>query len=83
MYAMVTTRLEIAHAVGIVSRFMHNPGHTHWNTVKHIFRYMVGTQDYDITFAPDEPMSLVVDTDSDYGGCIDNRKSMSGYCFKF
>jgi ATP-binding cassette subfamily B (MDR/TAP) protein 1 len=43
MYAMVATRPDIAHAVGVVSRFMHNPGGLHWNAVKHIFRYLVGT----------------------------------------
>jgi hypothetical protein len=26
MYAMVCTRLDIAHAVGVVSRYMNNPG---------------------------------------------------------
>jgi hypothetical protein len=41
--------------VGIVSRFMHNPGRPHWNAVKHIFRYLVGTQDYGIRFGPNEP----------------------------
>jgi hypothetical protein len=46
MYAMVATRPDIAHAVGVVSRFMHNPDRPHWNTVKHIFIYLVGTQDY-------------------------------------
>ena len=42
MYAMVATRPDIAHAVVIVSRFMHNPGRAHWNVVKHISRYLVG-----------------------------------------
>ena len=68
MYAMVVTRADIAHAVGIVSRFMHNQGQAHWNAVKHILRYLVGTQNYRIAFAPNEPSSLVGYTDSDYGG---------------
>ena len=83
MYAMVATQPDIAHAVRLVSRFMHNPDRALWNALKHIFRYMVGTQDYGITFAPSEPSSLVRYTDSDYRGCIDSRKSTSGYCFKF
>ena len=36
------------------------------------FCYLAGTQDYGITFAPDEPSSLIGYTDSDYGGCIDS-----------
>ena len=34
MYAMVCTRPDISHAVGIVSRYMHNPGKEHWQVVK-------------------------------------------------
>ena len=69
MHAIIVTRLDIVHAVVKVSRFMDNPGRAHWNAVKHIFRYLVGTQDHDITFAPDEVSSLLGYTDSDYGGC--------------
>ena len=36
MYAMVCTRLDIAHAVGVVSRYMNNPGKEHWMVVKWI-----------------------------------------------
>jgi hypothetical protein len=82
MYAMVTTRPDIAYAVGIVSRFMHNPGRPHWNVVKHVFRYLVGTQDYDIKFGPNEPLGPVGYTDSDYAGCLDTGKLTSGYIFQ-
>lgn len=30
IYAMVCTRLDISHAVGLVSRYMHDPGKEHW-----------------------------------------------------
>ena len=34
MYAMVCTRPDIAHAVGVVSRFMSRLGNQHWEAVK-------------------------------------------------
>ena len=34
MYAMVCTRPDLAYAVGVVSRFMSNPGEAHWAVVK-------------------------------------------------
>ena len=34
MYAMVCTRPDIAHAVGVVSRYMSNPGKHHWKAIK-------------------------------------------------
>ena len=43
MYAMICTRPDIAHAVGVVSRFMSNPGKLHWEAVKWVLRYLKGT----------------------------------------
>ena len=43
MYAIVYTRPDIAHVVGVVSRFTINPGKDHWEAVKWIFRYLRGT----------------------------------------
>ena len=40
MHAMVCTRLDIAHVVGVVSRHMSHPGIEHWNVVKWILRYL-------------------------------------------
>jgi len=34
MYVMVCTRPNIAQAVGVLSRFMANPGWVHWDAVK-------------------------------------------------
>jgi len=34
MYAMVCTKSDIAQAVGVVSRYMSNPGKEHWRAVK-------------------------------------------------
>ena len=34
MYAMVCTQPDIAHAVGLVSRFLSNPWKEHWEAVK-------------------------------------------------
>ena len=46
MYVMVCTRLNIAHAVGVLRRFMSKPGKEHWTIVKRVFRYLHGTSDY-------------------------------------
>ena len=50
MYAMVCTRSDIAHAVGVVSKFMNRPGKQHWETVKWILRYLKGSLDTYICF---------------------------------
>ena len=51
---------------------MHNPGQSHWNAVKHVFRYLVGTKDYDILFGPKKILGVVGYTDIDFVGCVEN-----------
>ena len=45
MYAMVATRLDIAIAVGAVSRLMSIPCKKHWDVVKLISKYLSDTKD--------------------------------------
>jgi len=49
-YVMVCTRPYIAHAVGVLSKFMSKLGKEHWTTVKQIFRYLRGTSDYGLCY---------------------------------
>ena len=44
MYAMVCTRLDIAHAVGVLSMYMSKPRKEHWIGIKRVFRICVGLQ---------------------------------------
>jgi hypothetical protein len=46
MYAMVPTRPDIAHAMGVLSRYMSKPGKEHWTIVKRVFRYLRGAASY-------------------------------------
>jgi hypothetical protein len=50
MYAMVCTRPDIAHAVGVVRRYMNNPGKEHCEAVKWILRYLRGTSTHALCF---------------------------------
>jgi hypothetical protein len=84
MYAMVCTRPDIAHAVGMVSRFMHNPGKMHWDAAKWILRYLHGTRNIGICF---EGNNEEIDkfsigyVDSDFASDLDKRRSTTGYVF--
>ena len=80
MYAMVSTRPDIAQAVGVVSRFMNNPGKEHWEAVKWILRYLVGTVDVGLCYGGSK-IKLQGYVDSDLAGDIDSRRSTTGYVF--
>jgi len=43
IYSIICTRPGIAKAVGVVSRFIANPGRGYWNGAKRILRYIRGT----------------------------------------
>ena len=83
MYAMVCTRPDLAYAVSIVSRFMHNPGKAHWEAVKWILRYLKGSPDLGLVFDQHraDPGGAVGYVDADYGGDLDRRRSLSAYIF--
>jgi hypothetical protein len=80
MYAMVRTRPNISHAVGVVNRYMENPGKEHWEAVKWVLRYLRGTSSYSITYhgSIDSVCGYV---DLDFAGDLDKRRSTSGYVF--
>eukprot|EP00253_Pinus_taeda_P035326 PITA_35326 len=85
MYAMVCTRPDISHAVGVLSRFMSKPGKEHWIAVKRVFRYLRGTSDYGLCYQGRPGLGRVLDirgfVDADWAGDLDQRRSTSGYVF--
>ena len=80
MYAMVCTRSNIAHAVGVVSRYMSHCSIEHWNAVKWILKYLRGTSSKCLYFGG-STTSLQGYVDSDLAGDIDTRWSTIGYVF--
>ena len=79
IYVMVCTRPDIAYAVGVVSRFLSNPGILHWETVKWIMRYLRDTSKLKLTFGSGKPV-LVGYTKS---GDVDNIRFTLGYLMTF
>jgi len=71
-----------AYSVGIVSRFLANPGKHHWQVVKWILRYLKGTSHYCLCFGHDETV-LEGFTDTDMAGDMDTRKSTTCYLYTF
>ena len=82
---MTCTRPDISYSVGILSRFMQNPKELHWRYLKRVLRYVKTTKHYSLIYSKshESKATLIGFTDSDYAGSIDDRKSTSGYAFKF
>ncbi len=86
MYAVVCTKPDVSHAVGVLSRFMSKPGKEHWTTVKQVFRYLRGTSDYGLCYQArsglDKVLGICGFVDADWARDLDQRRSTSGYVFK-
>nr|GEW01275.1 Gag-Pol polyprotein [Tanacetum cinerariifolium] len=80
MFVMICTRPDIAHAVGVVSRYMVEPSREHWKAVKRIFRYIKGTSDVALCYG-ESSLTVKGDVDSDYVGDLDKSKSTTKYVF--
>eukprot|EP01018_Ginkgo_biloba_P030406 Gb_26163 [translate_table: standard] len=80
MYAMVCTRHDISHAIGVASRFMENLGREHWAAVKWVLRYLRGISDYSINYRSSDN-SIYGYVDLDFVRDLDKRRSTFGYVF--
>lgn len=83
MFLMVGTRPDIAFAIGKLSQHCADPHESHWSGVKRVLRYLRGSQHLGIVFGKDDlGTELHGYSDADWGGCLESRKSTSGYVFK-
>lgn len=78
MYAQLVTRLDLAYAVSVVSRFNNDSGTkdlAHWQAVKRILRYLKGTKDIKLQFLKEENQAIIGYSDVDWTGDPKDRKS--------
>jgi hypothetical protein len=83
MYAMLSTRPDVALALSLTRRFQSNLGVSHWKAVKGILKYLWNTKDMVLVYGGCEEelnvKELVIDAsfDTDPG----DSKSQTGYVF--
>jgi hypothetical protein len=73
------TRPDIAYAVQQICLHMHDPREPHLTAMKRILRYLRGTPDFGLLLRHSSSSDLVVYTDAYLAGCLDTRRSTSGY----
>ncbi|WKA01867.1 hypothetical protein VitviT2T_020119 [Vitis vinifera] len=81
MYAQVCIRPDIAFVVGMLGRYLSNPGSQHWKAAKKVLRYLQGTKDLMLTYQGTSLLDVVGFCDADFTGCLDDKKSTTGYIF--
>lgn len=82
IYLSTCTRPDISFVVSKLSQHFSDPSIEHWNTVKHVFRYLKGTTEQGLYFRRNdtEKLGLRVYSDADWASDSADRRSTSGYC---
>ena len=66
LYLTNCTMLDIAFVVNLLARFSASLTRRHWNGIKHIFRYLQGSQDLGLRYTRNQDMTLVGYSDAGY-----------------
>ena len=75
---MVYTRLDIAHAMGVLRKYMSKPGKGRWTIVTKVFRYLCGTTSYGLCYQG----SIGLDTMLDIHGFVDENRDGDMDCIQ-
>nr|GEX77443.1 zinc finger, CCHC-type [Tanacetum cinerariifolium] len=80
MYAMTSTRPDIAYDVGRLSRFTSNHSRQHWKAITRVFKYLRGTMNYGLSFIG-YPSVLEAYSDASWINHVEDSSSTSGWVF--
>jgi len=85
IHLSIRARPDLAHAVSVLGRYVHNPSEKLWTAYDRIAKYLIKTKDIRIWFGSRENKhgqgELYAFSDSDWGGSLDDRRSTSAYVF--
>ena len=76
---LTLTRLDISFAVNKVCQFLHAPTTVHLTAAKRIVRYVKHTLSIGLNFSKSSSTLVSAFSDSDWAGCLDDRRSTGGF----
>ncbi|XP_055814453.1 uncharacterized mitochondrial protein AtMg00810-like [Solanum dulcamara] len=80
---LTMTRINIAYVVQVLSQFMHNPKQSHRDAALRVVKYIKQAPGLALLMPSDGSRKLKAYCDSDWGGCLQNRRSVTRYLVKF
>jgi hypothetical protein len=88
IYLCTCTRAELAYPIGLLARFMANPSLDHFKALDIVWGYLKTTVDLGILYKSTSlsnsnitPIRLEGESDSDWGGDYDTRRSTTGWVY--
>lgn len=80
---LTTTRPDICFAVQQLSQFLSKSTVSHFQAAQRVLHYLKSAPRQGLFFSRSSSLFLQGYCDSDWAGCPDSRRSISGYCFFF
>ncbi|XP_015169405.1 uncharacterized mitochondrial protein AtMg00810-like [Solanum tuberosum] len=77
------TRIDIAYVVQVLSQFMHSPKQSHMEVALRVVKYIKNTPGLGLLMPSNSSGKLEAYCDSGWGGCLQTRRSVTGYLVKF
>ena len=65
----------------MLGRYQSNLELKYWKAAKKVMWYLQGTKHYSLTYKHTDHLEVVGYSYSDFAGCVNSRKSTSGYIF--
>ncbi|CAJ2637826.1 unnamed protein product [Trifolium pratense] len=78
---LTTTRPDIAFVTQQLSQFLTSPTQAHYDTACRVVKFLKGSPGRGLYFSRTSKLQLLGFTDANWVGCLDTRRSTSGYCF--
>lgn len=75
------TRPDICFAVSQLSQFLHSPTSAHFDAAIRVLKYLKSSPATGLFFSANNDLKLKGFSDSDWGTCLDTRRSITGFCF--
>ena len=79
---LTITRSDLQYSTHILSQFMQDPRHEHWNAAMRLLCYLTFCPGQGIFLPASNPLHLQAYSDSDWASCPMTHRSVTGYLLK-